>query len=237
MNPTTVRPTWSAGEHGLSGTRDGTTAALDPACPADGLTVGPFAGSACRLLAVELGAAPALIDHWVRGDDVVAVYEPADARRLRTTAMWRWLESGVAAPAGTAAWLVVVSAQTALLDSDPRITVDSRIPGNCVRWAASTADPPRWRVGADPVANAALVRGPDQRSVLIAVHPADRRSFTVGIAPDRVTVRCGLFSGRVEKGVLLRGRVLAAVGPTAGDDAWASRLLDHLDAEPPPLTA
>lgn len=237
MDRTIARPTWCASDHGLGGTHGGATATFDPARPKAGLSVATAAGTVCRLLAVDPGADPGLVDHWVRGDDVVAVYEPSDARRLRTTAMWRWLPGGVAAPTGVSAWLLVVSAQTALLDSDPRITVDSRMPGTCVRWGVSAADPPHWQVGALPAADAALVRGPNGCSVLVAVHPADRRSFTVGTAPDGVTVRCGLFSDRVEKGVLLRGRVLAAVGPTAGDDAWGVSLLRHLDAEPPPLTS
>ena len=45
-----------------------------------------------------------------------------------------------------------------------------------------------------------------------------------------------LFASAIEKGVLLRGRVLAAVGPHDLDEGWASSLLAAFVASPPPLT-
>lgn len=62
-------------------------------------------------------------------------------------------------------------------------------------------------------------------SVLVAVHPADLRHVDVAIHDSVARVRCLLFASAIEKGVLLRGRVRAAVGPRSGDEAWASQML------------
>jgi hypothetical protein len=72
--------------------------------------------------------------------------------------------------------------------------------------------------------------------VLVAVHPADVRRILVASAAGRVRVTCWLFTAAIEKGVLLKSRVLAAVGPAA-DTAWADALVVDLAASPPPLSA
>ena len=52
-----------------------------------------------------------------------------------------------------------------------------------------------------------------------------------------VGVACWLFSTVIEKGVLMSGRVLAAIGSATRDEAWADELCDAFAAAPPPLTA
>lgn len=85
------------------------------------------------------------------------------------------------------------------------------------------------------MSTAALVRRPTT-SMLVAVHPADLRQVDVAIRDSVARIRCILFASAIEKGVLLRGRVLAAVGPRILDEAWAGRLLAAFAASPPPLT-
>jgi hypothetical protein len=72
--------------------------------------------------------------------------------------------------------------------------------------------------------------------VLLAVHPADARTIAVTRREGRVGVACWLFSATLEKGVLLRGRVLAAVGPATGDLAWSARLTGQFAASAAPLS-
>ncbi len=164
-------------------------------------------------------------DRWVRGDDVVAVYEPQDPRSLKATAMWRRWPTG--SPA-VVAWELVVSCQTSLLASDATVIVRSLVPAGEI---------------ISPTAAAALARPTSGPSVLVATHPLEARRLAIREdSPDRpeamppVAIECHLFPSVVEKGVLLRGRVLAAVGPRENDTEWSADLLDRFAASPPPLT-
>lgn len=164
-------------------------------------------------------------DRWVRGDDVVAIYEPQDPRSLKATAMWRRWPTG--SPA-VVAWELVVSCQTALLASDATVIVRSLVPAGDI---------------ISPTADAALARPASGPSVLVAAHPLEARRLAIrpgsldgpGVAAP-VAIECHLFPSVVEKGVLLRGRVLAAVGPRENDAEWSAGLLDRFAASPPPLT-
>jgi putative heme iron utilization protein len=62
------------------------------------------------------------------------------------------------------------------------------------------------------------------------------RQIRVDRHGSRTTISCWLFSSAVEKGVLLRSRVLAAIGPTANDTAWAAALAAAFAHSPPILT-
>jgi hypothetical protein len=188
-----------------------------------------------RVLGVDLrspAAAARLVDHWARGDDVVGVYEPADPRRLRATAMWRSL------PVGNA-WELVVSAQTALVESDSAVAVTCDLAQGALAWGRGSETGVLWhpleRDGCPAEATCLLVRRSTD-AVLIAVHPADVRRILVASDGGRVRVTCWLFTAAIEKGVLLKSRVLAAVGP-ATDTAWAEALIGGLAAAPPPLSA
>lgn len=209
-------------------------ARLDLDAPARGLVL-PTGDS---LLGIELRTACRAGDHWVRGDDLIAVYEPTDARRLRATAMWRPFR--VPAAADCTAWELTLSAQTALVQSDPALAVTADVAGGDVRWTHDTAAV-TWTAGDEPAAETTclLVRCRNaEPAILIAVHPADTRRLLVRrTAGGRVEVACWLFSSAIEKGVLLRGRVLAAVGPAKDAEAWAATLVAAFAASPPPLTA
>jgi len=205
-------------------------ARLDLDAPSRGLAL----ANGDAVLGVDLRVGCAASDHWLRGDDLVAVYEPADARRLRATAMWRPL----AAAGACSAWELTLSAQTASWHSDPALAVTADVACRELLWSHGAADA-GWTAGAGgPAAEATcvLLRRPEA-ATLVAVHPADARRLVVRRAAGRAAIACWLFSTALEKGVLLRGRVLAAVGPAAGDEAWAAGLLHAFAASPPPLTA
>ena len=242
---TALPPVWTifqrratCGETGVS---------LDLDAPGHGLAVpvdgGRLATPAHQLLGIDLrlaGQASAALgpsEQWVRGSDCTAIYEPSDERALRATVMWRqWPAPTTGQPARFAVWEVVVSAQTALLQSDPALGVVSQIArAGEVVWG-------RWHPGglafstASAAAAGLLVRTKADRSVFVLAHPAEQQRVAAVSAADTCRVTCLLFSQPVEKGVLLRSRVLAAIGPVTGDTAWAAKVAASFAASPPVLS-
>jgi len=208
---------------------------LDLDAPARGIVL-PAGES---LLGVDLRTPCRAGDHWVRGDDLIAIYEPADPRRLRATAMWRPLH--VPAVGGCSVWELTLSAQTAIVHSDSALAVTAEVADGDLCWSRDAAHA-NWTGGAELPTDAAgiLIRcrtAAPAPAVLFAAHPADARRLLVRRAAGRLAITCWLFSSALEKGVLLRGRVLAAVGPGEKAEAWATALVTAFAASPPPLTA
>ena len=190
-----------------------------------------------QVLGLKVDAGCGLVDSWLRGDDVTAVYQSADGRTLRATAMWR--VHGTAA--GARAWELVASAQTSLLETSPGVSVVSTVEGDDIRWAAVGAGPIVWTTSRPASVAAVLVcrrRRPAAvpTSLLVMAHPADTGGLTVDGRGPRLTIACGLFPDALEKGVLVRSRLLAAVGPTDAAGTWAERLVTAFRAAPPVLT-
>ena len=194
-------------------------------------------GSATHLLGLDLRSDCRLADHWLRGDDVTAIYESNDARHLRTTAMWRRHPSVGAARA----WELVASAQTSLLQSDSVLAIVSESDATGILWGTCHDGAVHWHSTPSPEATCVLVQGGGATgaaamSVLVAAHPGDARRMTIRRDGQRIVVECWLFSTALEKGVLLRSRVLAAVGPAADAAHWAGDLVATFAASPPMLT-
>jgi len=240
--PSAPHATWSLANHVASQrSRDaagGIAAELDLRRPDRGLATTTRDGHRDHLLGVGVAAARAhesapLTDHWLRGSDLTAVYEPADPRQLRATAMWRIH----AARGDVACWEVVVSAQTSLLESDAALAVISDIEADEVRWSTPL---PCWQPldARTPLPDEAtfILARRSGTSILIAMHPADRRRIDVRHAAGRARIECWLFPSAIEKGVLLRSRVMAAVGPRPRDEAWAAETASAFTASPPLLT-
>ena len=229
---------WLATGHRMTDAGSACSAAVDLDQPRRGITLaGAGVSSASTLLGLDLRSDHRLTDHWVRGDDVTAVYESADARHLRTTAMWRLHPSDAA----TRAWELIASAQTSLLQSDAVLAVVSEIEATDILWGTCSDGAVRWHAAESSDATCVLVRrdGTDTSAgtnVLVAAHPGDARRMTVRRDGKRVIVECWLFSTELEKGVLLRSRVLAAVGPGVDATGWAGDLAVTFAASPPMLT-
>lgn len=241
--PTTTR--WTPGGRGYALGFGAGTASLALAGRTPGLSIaGPASGSHL-LLGIDLRDEAAPVDQWLRGDDVTAVYEPADARRLRVTAMWR-AASGPAVPLDVTACELVVSAQTSVVESDAALAVVSEVDAAECQWSDAGAGGPRWTPcrapgPLPPDACWLLARlhgaGPGT-ALLVAVHPRDARRITVRRTPaGRTRWECRMFSSAIEKGVLLRSRVLAAVGPAASAATWADTVTAAFAASPPVLDA
>jgi hypothetical protein len=225
-SPVSPAPAWTIAGRTAAAT-DGPRLDLD--APARGLVL----PTGDAFLGIDLRTPCRAGDHWVRGDDLIAVYEPA-------TAMWRPFP--VPAAADCAAWELTLSAQTALVQSDSALAVTADVGGGEMRWSRDD-DGTTWATDGEPPAEttALLFRPRTEkpvRAILIAAHPADARRLLVRrTAEGRVEVACWLFSSAIEKGVLLRGRVLAASGPATDAEAWAATVVTAFAASPPPLTA
>ena len=237
-----VESAWDATGTRLTDSRSVSLAAIDLDQPRQGITLaGQGVSPPNSLLGLDLRSECRLTDHWVRGDDVTAVYEtvdaPADARHLRTTAMWRLHASDAA----TRAWQLIASAQTSLLQSDAVLAVVSEIEATDILWGTWANGAVQWHTDPSPEATCILLRrggatDSDSTSVLVAAHPGDARRMTARRDGTRVVVECWLFSTELERGVLLRSRVLAAVGPAADATGWAGDLAAMFAASPPMLT-
>ena len=235
---TVATAAWLATGHHMTDAGSRIAAAIDLDQPRQGITLaGESASSTSTLLGLDLRSECRLTDHWVRGDDVTAVYESADARHLRTTAMWRLHPSDGA----TRAWELIASAQTSLLQSDSVLAVVSEIDATNVLWGTCSDGAMHWHTDPSPDATCVLLgrtgaTGSGDTSVLVAAHPGDARRMTVRREGTRVVVECWLFSTALEKGVLLRSRVLAAVGPATDATRWAGDLSAKFADSPPMLT-
>ena len=235
---TTETPNWLATGHRMTDAGSCTSAAIDLDQPRQGITLaGKAASSMCSLLGLDLRSDCRLADHWLRGNDVTAVYETDDARHLRTTAMWRLHPSDGA----SRAWELIASAQTSLLQSDALLAVVSEIEATDVLWGTCEDGTVQWHAAESPEATCVLMQiggaaGSVDTNVLVAAYPGDARRMTVRRDGKRVIVECWLFSTELEKGVLLRSRVLAAVGPAAHATRWAGDLAAKFAASPPMLT-
>jgi len=234
---TAATAAWLATGHRMTDAGSVTTAAIDLDQPRQGITLtGEGVSSASTLLGLDLRSECRLADHWLRGDDVTAVYESVDARHLRTTAMWR-LHSSAGA---TRAWELIASAQTSLLQSDSVLAVVSEIDASDILWGTCRDGAVTWQSNPSPEATCVLLTHSsthDSRtSVLVAAHPGDARRVSAVQHGRRTSVECWLFSTALEKGVLLRSRVLAAIGPTATATQWAGDLASAFAASPPLLT-
>ena len=211
-------------------------ARIDLSAPHRGIVLTDGNAEPDELLGLHLTSGCELVDSWLRGDDVTAVYQSADGRTLRSTAMWR--VHPMAAPARS--WELVASAQTTLLETHPRVSVVSSVAADEILWAAVGAGPITWGSSQTGRSPCVLLRrrrpGPLPTSILLVAHPADTAGLSVTVRGPRVSVECGLFPEMLEKGVLVRSRLLAAVGPTQHAAAWAERLVAAFLAAPPVLT-
>lgn len=199
-----------------------------------------------QVLGLRLPAGCGPVEAWARGADLTAVYEPSDERQLRITAMWRL---GPASPATSDIrwWQMVLSSQTSLLTSSAELAVLSTIRGEHAtvagRWTGETV---AWEGPSEQAATCLQVNSRTTegrtRSVVIAIHPDDPGAIDQHALEDgSLQVCCRLFPSNVEKGVLLRSRILVALGPdappqqAAGD--WSANLLRQFAWSPPVLTA
>ncbi len=218
-------------------------AAIDLTLPAQGLTL-RFPGAATaapwQILGVQFddgqSVAAGPIDAYVRGNDLVATYEENPPRLVRAQIYWRRLKAADFSPQFAehvaAALDLIVSVNTSLLDSDPQSKVMSTFP----------AAHELLSVGGDTsvAENQSLLVRPESGGLCYAemVHPAEFCRTQINAKLDRspAAVIHHLFQERLEKGVILRGWIRAALVARKHDAAAALDAYQHFAAAEPPLT-
>jgi hypothetical protein len=224
-----------------------------------------------QMLGVAFGdrqpAEPAQIDAYVRCSDLVVTYDESTRQHLRTQIYWRSIPASEFAAGFAehiiAAFDLILSSNTSLLDSDPQSSVRSLVcsagqvlhlkqfdtSGLRAQQIAplSTAGNSGRGVTVTPTNNNTGCFITRLESVPFSyvemVHPADFCRSTVTFANALQTgasdavIQHHLFQRRLEKGVILRARVRSALVARQQDEAAAQAAYQHFAAAEPPLTA
>jgi hypothetical protein len=250
--------TWHLERHRAEVRMDRLSALIDLARPGDGLVDLCVAGRRLPdvgVLGVAIpaqapGGAELPVAGYVRGADLVTVYEESESRPVRLDALWR--ATGPEATDGVIAALdLVVSVRTSALQCQPELAVRSSMPcGQILRLrGAGSAEhealtvPPDSPLGLGPAEGPGclLFRPADgDLSYAEMVHPADFRQSRLcraGPGGELVSVHHRLFPQPLEKGVILRARVRGAWMSRRDDVRLAAEQYGELTAAEPLLGA
>jgi len=254
--PTAQSFMWRVEDHNARLTLGELSASLDLLKPAAGL--GQFAVAGNRLAAEVLQVAwpereksvEPPPENYVRGGDLVATYAETSLWPFRAQLYWR---TGThRGPQGQAAAVaaieLVASIQTQLLDTQARLSARSRV---AVREVFRLRDPRRGEFErCDPARSKRfqrsqapacfLLRLDDRLSYGEMVHPLDFQGSTLafdsGPAGAGVSLNHDLFLSPLEKGVILRARVLGVFLPRRDDQQALAAHYAVFSAAEPPLT-
>lgn len=190
------------------------------------------------------------VETYTRCGDLVAIYAPTASYPFRSQCYWRVgshpLEVG-GFPAGAAIELVA-SQQTDLLDSDPRLTVCSSISAEEIFCLDRERAFKRLDLSALPrrfskedFSGCVLYRVSGvPLSYVEIVHPLDFEATSLShtTTQEGALVRAEhvIFARRLEKGVILRSRVLGLWLPREEDERGAIAHYQAFAASEPPLT-
>ncbi len=232
-------------------------AVVDPTNPAGGLQQVRVDGQVIagfHPLAPELPPTPASesaadIDRYVRGGDLVVTYNDRPAPQMRTQIYWRTTAHDRKGAISTVE--LVASVQTSLLDSCPQFAIRSQLlAGEAFRLTdAETGTftsivPPSNEADPDSTPGAPqcyLFRLPGrQYSYAEMIQPADAQSSSwdgwLHGTEFRLQLRHELFANRLEKGVILRARMLGVLVDRRDDKATVARHWLSFLSEDLPLT-
>lgn len=186
-------------------------------------------------------------DSYVRGRDLVVTYEPTAAWPYAPQIYWR-AGRQEQVPGVLASVALLVSVQTELLDSCPRIDVASRIEAEEVAHVTATDrdDPPAQPVAGDgpqtlppPSGPSCLLyRLPGGHVSCAEISPACdfRRVVVQHEKSGSWSARWEFFSDFLEKGVIRRARMEFVFLPREHDARLAAAHCRALETRPLPLT-
>ncbi len=186
------------------------------------------------------------VDAYVRGHDLVTTYSANTSWPFRTQLYWRVLPAG--AVSRIAAIELIVSVQTQLLDSQPRLRSISQLCGESIERLldaqAARMGPATGAMSPRDGTSCVRLRA-EGGAVAYAemVHPLD---FTESTLESRHTpsgalmkswwLRHQLLSEKLEKGVILRARVLGVFLNLPDDAIDVAGNYDEFARSEPPLT-
>lgn len=188
----------------------------------------------------------ACTESYLRGDDAVADYAPSDQFPFHSSVYWRAL-SNTDLPV-VAALEVIVSTQTHLLDSHPKISVSTSLPG-LELWRLTNLQQAEFKqvsLAKSEVQQVHYTHGPGcylwrlsgaRWSFAEMLPPSDFHSTDID-RDDAGLVRLThrLFERSLEKGVILKARVRGVLLDRARDGVSAIEWYRNLLQSEPPLT-
>jgi hypothetical protein len=238
---------------------------LDVAQPHAGLRQPQFDfdDSPCSLIGVmrsfELAASNAAAEHretgrwplpvadvYVRGNDLVASYQPTAGWPYSPQIYWQAMSSADV-PGSLAAMSLLISVQTQLLDTCPKILVASQVPSSELFYISTADDnrPKTERIESDRTitprgANCCVLRRllAEPLSYVEIMPSTDFRQLTC--TPEPRGKQCAewhLFADFLEKGVIRRARAYGALLPRKNDIELALECCSKFERSPLPLTA
>jgi len=188
-----------------------------------------------------------LADLFIRGDEMVGVFEDAGPASLRLTASWRVISQAANTEQAFAVELLL-SLATDELGVRAGLPVESRLTGWSTVHRLGMEGTPRPALNrGEPEAEllpddgplAVLVEG-DQGQPALAqmVHPAASCRLLLSPTEDDqgLGLRYGLFDWTFEKGVTLRARLRGILLPNGADTAVADAWYEDLLVQPPTLS-
>ena len=207
------------------------SATIDLAHPEHGAAIALPGNSAepatLQILGIETGNANtpsgARLDAYVRGADLVAIYEESPPAQLRTQCYWRIIEPNQFAPQNASEVVIaldlILSVNTSLLENNPQSRVSSHILQTQERFELVRDENQQLEFKA---VKKSSTQEPNVRPALDAFSIAAARpdlvsckwcipSISTAHGWGQNTISHQLFQQRLEKGVILRSRVRAAV--------------------------
>ncbi len=206
-----------------------------------------IAGGLLKLMPSDVSAWPvAVADAYVRGSDLVATYEPANDWPYAPTIYWR-AEQTTAEHGALATLSLLVSIQTNLLDTHPRVRVETELPAEEVLRLSASAegklnslalDSKKCTIVSESATTGVLWRLPGGQVSYVEIAEANDFRQLVIERGDRGVCRADweLFAEFLEKGVIRRARLQAAFLPRENDVELAADLCRSLESRPLPLT-
>lgn len=171
---------------------------------------------------------------YVRGNDLIARYQPTAAFPFRTEIYWRIEE---AAPHARLRLSLIISVETDLLDTYPELHITSQTAGPR-QWFTAEREgelAPAMSDSAQPAAT--LSQLPDGLSGWFeAVHPSDRQEAELSPTSDGTSHCWKLFSRFLEKGVIRRARLSAAMIEADAPPTAVTACYQAFATQAPPLT-
>jgi hypothetical protein len=209
-----------------------------------------------RLLGLSLpvvgsDAVVANLEAYTRCGDLVGIYAPTINHPFRSQAYWRLASHDVNADhrRALAAIELVASKQTDLLDSRPDLSIGSHLSSTAILHLVSVES---GRFNEINFERTVVLSRQDAVGCFLFRLPGDRLSYAEMVYPldfettklemaghlgeDRVVTRHHLFANRLEKGVILRARVLGLFLSRQDDLQTAAAHYAQFAASNPPLT-
>jgi hypothetical protein len=213
-----------------------------------GLIVDGQALEGTNLLGVDLRGATTLspgIEHYARGGDLIATYDETPQRPLRAQVYWR--AAGGERLGVIAAIELLASVQTSLLDTCPQLTTCSSLTASdmfrlldsrrgtfesATSHSGSRDGTPScfvFRLASLPISYVEMVAPSAVQTTQLTTERHHESLLRVRLVHQ-------LFAERLEKGVILRARVLGLMVERDDDLAVAARDYAAFVAAAPPLT-